>query len=255
MSNVILVIFEGERAETQIFTNLENHYFNTETSIIRATFAADIYQFWTKVKDNEFLDILELLRERTSTNKEALKGITREDISEIFLFFDYDGHASTASDDELSQMLSFFDNETESGKLYVSYPMVEAIKHFEESVLFKDTHVPAKENIEYKELINSVSIYQNLKNLTFENWKHINLENFKKAHYLVNNSSELLSYSEARGLNQTVIFSQQLVKFIVPRAKITVLSAFPFFIVEYFGEGIFNEFVNHLNSQAEKAIN
>ena len=55
------------------------------------------------------------------------------DFSEVYLFFDYDGHHNNipkklSGKDALEEMLETFNNETELGKLYVSYPMVEAIK-------------------------------------------------------------------------------------------------------------------------------
>ena len=65
----------------------------------------------------------------------------REDFSEGYLFFDYDGHQKNLSKydekDALEQMLMSFDNETENGKLYISYPMVEALRDFEPGICGK----------------------------------------------------------------------------------------------------------------------
>ena len=64
-----------------------------------------------------------------------MEGLSRDDFSEVFLFFDYDAHQTNLgkSDDVdvINQMLESFDNETENGKLYISYPMVEALRDFE----------------------------------------------------------------------------------------------------------------------------
>jgi hypothetical protein len=49
-------------------------------------------------------------------------------------------------------MLEHFNEETENGKLYVSYPMVEALKHIESACDFKDLTVTAKDNIHYKKI-------------------------------------------------------------------------------------------------------
>ena len=38
--------------------------------------------------------------------------------------------SDSLSDDVVRQMLESFDNETENGKLYISYPMVEALRDF-----------------------------------------------------------------------------------------------------------------------------
>ncbi len=246
MSDVVLLVFEGEKTERLVFNNLRVNYFTEKNSIIHATFAAEIYQLWEKVRDDEFLDIVELIRERSNKNQDDLKGISRDDVSQIFLFFDYDGHATNASDEVIEQMLRIFNNETGNGKLYISYPMVEALKHFTTNESFKDVVVDAKKNIAYKKLVNPVSIYQDLRKLTVESWRHIILENYKKVHYLVNDIWDLPLYPDVSRLNQSVIFKQQLNKFISPNNQVAVLSAFPFFIIEYFGEPVFNTLDEHL---------
>lgn len=55
------------------------------------------------------------------------------DISEIYLFFDYDFHNRNLSLEEINrqvrEMLETFNNETEFGRLYIDYPMVESIRY------------------------------------------------------------------------------------------------------------------------------
>ena len=86
-------------------------------------------------------------------NKEKLKDFKRSDFAQIYLFFDYDGHATNASDKKITELLSFFNEETEKGKLYISYPMVESFKHIESTDEFEDLKVPCKVKIDYKKLV------------------------------------------------------------------------------------------------------
>ena len=84
---------------------------------------------WKKLEADDFeTDIIEVLRESSKELQKLLEGLSREDFSEVFLFFDYDAHQTNLGNadgqDALKQMLESFDNETENGKLYVSYPMV-----------------------------------------------------------------------------------------------------------------------------------
>ena len=130
MSDTILLVFEGARTERHIFNNLKKHYFSGQNSIVHATFDTDIYTLWQEVRKDEFLDLIELIRDKNAKNKSELQGISRVNVSQIFLFFDYDGHSHNASDEAIQQMLAHFDNETENGKLYISYPMVEALRLF-----------------------------------------------------------------------------------------------------------------------------
>ena len=48
--------------------------------------------------------------------------------SQVFLFFDYDFQNRIGTqkvNNILDEMLDFFDDETENGKLYINYPMIE----------------------------------------------------------------------------------------------------------------------------------
>jgi len=245
VSDVVLFVFEGAKTETQIFDNLKTHYFSgCQNTVIKATFCTHIYTLWDKVKSDKFLDLLEIIREQHEENRKVLKDVSREDVSQIFLFFDYDGHVKEASDDAIQEMLAYFSDETETGKLYISYPMVEAIKHLKVGIDFKNTVVDAKNKIKckntghnYKQLVDRSTSYQNLTALKMNDWNYVILENIKKANLIVNNLYEPPGYNKIISeMNQRQIFTHQLQKYINHRSIVAVLSAFPFFIIEYFGE-------------------
>ena len=71
---------------------------------------------------------IEVLEEN---NAQLPAGIKSSDFSEIYLFFDYDFQNTNLTLDQmnerLQEMLEMFDDETDNGKLYVSYPMVESL--------------------------------------------------------------------------------------------------------------------------------
>lgn len=55
--------------------------------------------------------------------------------SQIFLFFDYDFQNRLGTQKVngiLDEMLDFFSDETENGKLYINYPMIESLKYTKE---------------------------------------------------------------------------------------------------------------------------
>ena len=77
------------------------------------------------------------MRERLAARGDStLNGIRSSDISEIFLFFDYDFQNSHLSLEDINQrveeMLTLFADETENGKLYINYPMIESIRYTKE---------------------------------------------------------------------------------------------------------------------------
>jgi len=78
-------------------------------------------------------------------------------------------------------MLNKFDNETENGKLYISYPMVEALKHIKKDKLdIYNYLVEAKTRINYKNFVSQNTDYENLVNLTKGNWLFIISKNLKR---------------------------------------------------------------------------
>lgn len=119
-----LFIFEGQSAEVKIVQTLEKNFFNRSIGI-KCVFDAEIYQLYKKMEENEDfpLDLDNLLKERSEKNKQELKDYNRDSFESVYLFFDYDAHSSMADDEKLKKMLSFFNNETENGMLYISYPM------------------------------------------------------------------------------------------------------------------------------------
>lgn len=71
---------------------------------------------------------------------------------------------------QISEMLDMFDNETENGKLYINYPMVEAIrytKHLPDSMFY--TYIVSRQqcrDISFKNMADCFSDYKSLDFLT-----------------------------------------------------------------------------------------
>ena len=244
----IAIISEGEKTEKQIINNLENNFTTFSNKIIFLSYKANIYNLFREIEEDEDIDIISLLKEkqikankiRNDVENIDVSNINSDDISQIYLFFDYDGHTKNASDEEIVKMLNKFGNETENGKLYISYPMVEALKHLKKDKLDVNNYlVEAKTRINYKNFVSQNTDYENLVNLTKENWFFIIFENLKRCLFLfeIKNINYKI-YSNM--INQESIFNKQLDKYISKEEKVLVLSAFPFFLIEYFGEEFFS---------------
>ena len=113
-------IVEGEAREPLIIDNISKVFFvHGNFKIITLPAGQNIYMLWKKLKADDFdTDIIEVLRESNKKIREQLEGLSRDDFSEVFLFFDYDAHQTNLgkSDDVdvINQMLESFDNETEN---------------------------------------------------------------------------------------------------------------------------------------------
>lgn len=234
MANTILFVFEGARTERLLLQSFQRYYFTEgDRSLITATFNTTIYSLYRELQNDEFLDLVELLRERSPENNAALEGISREDISETYLFFDHDGHATNAAEYKLEQLLAYFDEETEQGKLYVSYPMVEAVKHIRSDTNFQNILADIRDNQVYKNLVSRECSpqYSALHLLDQNCWHSINQQHCMKAWSLVSGDFDL----PPRLIPQMEIFMKQLKIHITPAQRVAVLSAFPLLLLDYYG--------------------
>lgn len=233
MANYILLIFEGARSERIVWTSMQKFYLqDLKDTIIYGIYGCEIYSLYHKMTKDPDLDLFTLLKNAPG-NIDLLAKISKDDVSEIFLFFDYDGHAPTACDKKLLNMLECFDEETENGKLYISYPMVEALKHLNANTPFHEVVIECKTNINYKGLVSRECniAYNNLTTINKNDWNFIIGEHCKKLNHLMNDDYSL----PTEYYSPTSTFEKQVEKHITPENKIAVLSAFPIFILDYYG--------------------
>lgn len=238
MSN-ILFVFEGPKKEKQVADSIAK-YFPNDNLVIHCAYCTTIYNLYNKISQDEDLDTFSLLKE-IPFNKETLEQYNRTDFAEVYLFFDYDGHSSSADDKKLFDILELFSEETEFGKIFINYPMLESLKHYSDNVEFKGAKVKAKENIDYKKLVNRECNKDliDFNNYTKEIWKLLIEIHLKKMNFIV---TEDYSLPEDYIL-QKDIFSQQLEKYINIDSTIAVLNSFPIFLYEYYGKEYIVEFL------------
>jgi len=231
MANNILFVFEGEKTERQITKNLTQFFLN-ENTIITCAYCSTIYQVYKEISADEDLDTFSLLKNRKQ-NEVILEPYSIDDFAEIYMFFDYDGHDPIADDAKLKELLTFFNEETDKGKLFISYPMIESLKHIEDYNSFKDLKVGCKVNIYYKRLVSQTCLkgIYNLTTYTHEIWKKLIDAHLKKMNYVVNHAYALPEDL----ISQLEIFEKQLEKYIEVDSTVGVLNSFPVFLHNYYG--------------------
>jgi hypothetical protein len=88
MPETILLIFEGEKAEVKIYEKLYTNYFSIDSNtIIISSYNTNIYKLWKELYEDQYLDIVEVLREKNEQNRIKLNGIYRDEIAQVYLFF------------------------------------------------------------------------------------------------------------------------------------------------------------------------
>ena len=248
-------IVEGEAREPQIIDNILKVFFNhSNFKIITLPAGENIYMLWKRLKADYFdTDIIEVLRESNDDIYRQLDGLSRDDFSEIYLFFDYDTHQTNLSrDDEtdaLEQMLESFDNETENGKLYISYPMVEALRDYKAGVCGERAacFVSLSDMKEYKNLSAIRAMNPQFREYDYEIWKDI-IDIFSMKVSCLFGFNETVDYEHYMNIVSPFgIFS--LERKIMETEGVFVLSAFPEFLVDYYGMKLWRTCVRHKFNQ------
>lgn len=195
----IAFIYEGVNTEDELLSNMQEVFLSefSEVDIFGLPADGNIYMLWKKLVEDEFeTNVIDLLKEMSTEAKVRLeeKGLKASQFSEVYLFFDYDGHAAQFSEETLEQanklcirlgmgeiknkrdllerMLLVFDNETEQGKLYVSYPMIESIKEIDaKQMTYRRLYIPLEEISKYKHSFEEKTDYGNYSRITKEMWE------------------------------------------------------------------------------------
>lgn len=251
---MILFVFEGTQREPRLYRTLERLYFPKENNNIICSFGNSIYDLYSELLEYDAGgDIVSIMRERLADRGDStLDGIRSSDISEIFLFFDYDFQNQQLSLEEINrrvaEMLTLFDDETDNGKLYINYPMIESIRYTKE--LPDDTYVnyvvSREECRDFKRLARDFSAYKSLDHILFKdgetptkdkylkvesNWKYLKQMNVCKANWLITGIHSMPT--DKSTINQLSLFNSQLSRYVVPSENIAILNSFPIFIYEY----------------------
>lgn len=266
---MILFVFEGKDDKTY-FESIKRLFFPAKSDTFVCTYNSNIYSLYTKLKAHDALkemlevDTVSVLKDiLLEKGDETLKDIREDEVSEIYLFFDYDFQEDSRTLEEnnnrLSELLNYFTDETGKGKLYINYPMVESLRYTKELPdnnywQYTVTRQKCQEE-KFKHQVHEFSFYggsleylvltikpaddetkiQQKANTAKTNWLHLVTMNTSKANYICNDKNELPDEVNS----QQDIFDSQLSKYVnTEKCKVAILNAFPLFLFDYFGKKI-----------------
>ena len=267
----IAFIYEGVSAEDKLLANMQNAYFPEFSDVYIFTLPADgnIYMLWKKLIEDEFeTNVIDVLKEMSIQAKERIEqtGLQASQFSEVYLFFDYDGHAAQFSEETIKQadelcktlgmreiknkrdllerMLDVFDNETEQGKLYISYPMVESIKEISvQHLAYNRLYLMLDEIQDYKSSLGTKSDYGNYSTITKEMWIIACRASLKRASLIVRNT-EYCTYEQfIKHVTQLEIYHAEKQYYINNPSGyyLAILNSIPLFLLEYFNEDFYKK--------------
>lgn len=241
------MIVEGEKTEPAFFRRIFN-VFELSIDYEFFLFCTEIYNFFNKIikpydKDLASLDILNALREAYPDNDLFQKKFT-----DILLVFDFDPQAIDFHSnlyEILSIMQQYFTESTENGKLYISYPAIEAYKHVreneEDEVFFKRTVALAdmiERKTSYKQIVNGCTSYMHINKIERDEFTKLLQLHANKAWKITHeetdripNSMEVAAFAERCG-NEILKRQMSMIK---EKGTLYVISMALFFISDYFG--------------------
>ena len=247
---MILLVFEGKKREPELFAAIERLGLFKPGHII-CSFCSDIQNLYERVKKLEggvegAADMVQLLQlVRRDYPDDPIHSVTSAEISEIYLFFDCDLHNTNYSLDEqvvrLDKLPSLLGNEQEYGKLYISYPMIEAICY---TGVLPDTNFEGYCSLvsDGKQFKNKAGNFPPYGSLDFliprddrkrdevrSNWSHLVRQHRAKA-------QRLCEVSAKEHLTQKKLFEAQRDKHITPSGEVAILASMPLFLYDYFNE-------------------
>lgn len=270
---MILFVFEGEKSEPKIFETIKTLFFEKRNESIVCCYNSNIYSLYNTIKRDysefktenswESVDVVSILREKKAQSKDnPFADIDRTFVfEEIYLIFDYDFQESfnqiynntdwkdnlVQLNNQLKEMLAFFNDETSVGKLFVNYPMVESL--FYTKQLPDNNYFSYKVSIDicrhhlFKQHCEQFTSYKGHSKLLRDNntsldvirdnWSLLKQQNVSKANYICTGKNEMPEKKE--DVSQQSIFDNQLAKYVLTDdCCVAILNAFPLFLYEYF---------------------
>ncbi len=227
MKSKILLIVEGEVEEPRILGS-ESHgllsLIGSDYEIV--SFASSIYELYEAYKNNEYDDIVSYLR--TEKGLEIDDNIlSKNAFSAIYLVFDFEPQYHKYSDDKIKDLLETFNNETEMGKLYINYPMVEAYYHLlqlpDPDYYKRKVSLDGLNGKSYKHLVNTTTCLKKNK-IGNIHLCHIIMHNYNKCKTLDDSNLKYIDYEKVLAKQIELKSSNN---------EIYVLSTFPLIVIDY----------------------
>ena len=248
---MILFVFEGEKREPQLLENIVKHFALGKEHIV-CSYRNQIQSLYSLLDDlslPEFeggaVDLVALLKQWHNDHPDdKIHTIeSSDDVSEIYLFFDLDpqddGDSLEKQLEHVEKQLKVFDNETFNGKLYISYPMIEAIFYTEElpDPNFASYTVEIKDCKDFKDITHAFTDYKSFQvpknhrassSVISKCWRDLVAQHVRKARALTELPEGKPSPKD--------IFIAERDKHIRPKSELSILASLPLFLYDYFGE-------------------
>lgn len=230
----ILILVEGARTDVRLMEHLLQMYeIDIKYEII--SYDTNIYVLYNSMfaeGDPGAMDLLQILKEREPN--QLKKKMFDERYSDILLIFDLDPQDPQFAEDKINEMMEYFVESSDVGKLYLNYPMVEAFYHMksipDEEYYSRSAMLSELQNHTYKKRVNHENRNHDYSKyaITRTECSIVIIQNIKKAWHILGNPD----YTEDVIPDSIEILTRQLDK-LSKDYEVYVLCTCVFFIVDY----------------------
>ena len=153
--NQSLLIVEGNHEKNKLFWlifNMEDIWiYGTNIYLLYDDIEKEYGTGWGELNDD--IDLPFVISKKQHMDELCYK----ENFTNIFIVFDYERHDVNFSEEKIVKMQKYFYDETDMGKLYLNYPMIESYQHLrvlpDYEYIDKKIPVSLQPGKEYKTLV------------------------------------------------------------------------------------------------------
>lgn len=167
-------------------------------------------------------------------NDEKRKQLLYDTYSDIYMIFDFDPQHDHPHFDTIRRMISYFNDSTLYGKLFLNYPMMQSYKHFDRLPCssFEYLEVTLEEIKKYKEIVGNVSGFTDLSQYSYITYYSIAVHHLKKVNKVLNGLYEIPEIDDFFGIDYCSVYDFQLKSF-KEREIVSVLNTCIFSLIDF----------------------
>lgn len=247
MSN-ILFLFEGAVRERQYYKVIEKSLNGKVKSMVNFySYKTNIHILYDEINKDKSLDILELVKEKAKKQDDidGFNMLNNNKFGEIYLIFDLDPQDDKYNETKIQEMLDIFDNETEYGKLYINYPMLESFKHFKTipDSNYNKYKIKIEDCYTYKNDVAQLTCINDYRKITKEQYFNILNQNLEKSNLLINNLKQCSFELYRDSITQKNIYKFQKNE-INQNRELYIINSFSLWPLDYFSKEFFDNVIN-----------
>ena len=251
MDKNVLLIVEGDADEVKFYNRLFSKFMKKVTYKFysyRTNIHILAQELYNKYNDFDKGNIdIKLILASLETDKKKIK-LLREKYSDVFLVFDFESQHDTTHFDTVKRMMTYFNDSTNQGKLFINYPMMQSYKNFSQLPCenFDSLKIVFEQVKEYKSIVGAVSTYTDLDKYDYILFYSIAVHHLKKANKIINGRYELPSVCTYLQYDYRTILGYQL-NLLKNERLVSILNTCIFTLIDFAPTKFLNFVKNHKN--------